>query len=109
MANENVIHIGSEEAFDQLIAGDTPVLVDFWATWCGPCRMVAPILDELADQFGEKLIVAKVDVDEQGELAQRFRVMNIPTLMLFKQGQLVDKAIGARPKAALEQMVNKAL
>ena len=109
MANETVIHIGSEEAFDKLITGDVPVLVDFWATWCGPCRMVAPILDELANQFGDKLIVAKVDVDEQGELAQRFRVMNIPTLMLFKQGQLVDKAIGARPKAALEQMLNKAL
>ena len=109
MANENVIHIGSEEAFNKLMAGDAPVLVDFWATWCGPCRMVAPILDELANQFGDKLIVAKVDVDEQGELAQRFRVMNIPTLMLFKQGQLVDKAIGARPKAALEQMLNKVL
>ena len=109
MATENVIHIGSEETFDRLIAGDVPVLVDFWATWCGPCRMVAPILDELANQYGDKLIVAKVDVDEQGELAQRFRIMNIPTLMLFKQGQLVDKAIGARPKAALEQIINKAL
>ena len=109
MEKQNVIHIGSEEAFDKLIAGDVPVLVDFWATWCGPCRMVAPILDELADQFGEKLIVAKVDVDEQGELAQRYRIMNIPTLMLFKGGEIVDKAIGARPKAALEQMLNKAL
>ena len=109
MEKQNVIHIGSEEAFDKLIAGDVPVLVDFWATWCGPCRMVAPSLDELANQFGDKLIVAKVDVDEQGELAQRFRVMNIPTLMLFKHGEIVDKAIGARPKAALEQMVNKAL
>ena len=109
MANENVIHIGSEEAFDKLIAGDTPVLVDFWATWCGPCRMIAPIVEEIAAQYDGKVIVAKVDVDEQGELAQRYRIMNIPTLMLFKQGQLVDKAIGARPKAALEQMLNKAL
>ena len=109
MEKQNVIHIGSEETFDKLVNGDVPVLVDFWATWCGPCRLVAPILDELANQYGDKLFVAKVDVDEQGELAQRFRVMNIPTLMLFKQGQLVDKAIGARPKAALEQMLNKAL
>ncbi len=109
MANENVIHIGSEEAFDKLITGDVPVLVDFWATWCGPCRMIAPILEEIANQFADKVIVAKVDVDEQGELAQRFRIMNIPTLLLFKEGQMVDKAIGARPKAALEQMLNKAL
>ena len=109
MANENVIHIGSEETFGKLINGEVPVLVDFWATWCGPCRMIAPILQEIADQYGDKVIVGKVDVDEQGELAQRYRVMNIPTLMLFKQGQLVDKAIGARPKAALEQMLNKVL
>ena len=109
MANENVIHIGSEEAFDKLVAGDTPVLVDFWATWCGPCRMIAPIVEEIANEYAGKVVVAKVDVDEMGELAQRYRIMNIPTLMLFKQGQLVDKAIGARPKAALEQMLNKAL
>ena len=109
MANENVIHIGSEEAFNKLMAGDTPVLVDFWATWCGPCRMIAPIVEEIANEYAGKVLVAKVDVDEMGELAQRYRIMNIPTLMLFKQGQLVDKAIGARPKAALEQMLNKAL
>ena len=93
----------------EVINADKKVLLDFWAPWCGPCRMVAPILDELANQYGDKLIVAKVDVDEQGELAQRYRIMNIPTLMLFKQGELVDKAIGARPKAALEQMINKAM
>ncbi len=109
MANENVIHIGSEDAFDKLITGELPVLVDFWATWCGPCRMIAPIVEEIANQYADKVVVAKVDVDEMGELAQRYRIMNIPTLMLFKQGQLVDKAIGARPKAALEQMLNKAL
>ena len=109
MANENVIHIGSEEAFDKLITGELPVLVDFWATWCGPCRMIAPIVEEIANEYAGKVAVAKVDVDEMGELAQRYRIMNIPTLMLFKQGQLVDKAIGARPKAALEQMLNKAL
>lgn len=85
------------------------VLINFWATWCGPCRMIAPIVEEIANEYAGKVVVAKVDVDEMGELAQRYRIMNIPTLMLFKQGQLVDKAIGARPKAALEQMLNKAL
>ena len=83
-------------------------LVDFWATWCGPCRMMAPVVESLAAQMPD-VVFAKVDVDEMGELAQRYRIMNIPTLMLFKQGQLVDKAIGARPKAALEQMLNKVL
>ncbi len=109
MANENVIHIGSEEAFDKLITGELPVLVDFWATWCGPCRMVAPIVEEIANQYADKVVVAKVDVDEMGELAQRYRIMNIPTLLLFQKGEVVDKAIGARPKAALEQMLNKVL
>ena len=109
MANENVIHIGSEEAFDKLITGELPVLVDFWATWCGPCRMVAPIVEEIANQYADKVVVAKVDVDEMGELAQRYRIMNIPTLLLFQKGEVVDKAIGARPKAALEQMLNKAM
>ena len=109
MANDNIIHIGSEEAFDKLITGDVPVLVDFWATWCGPCRMIAPIVEEIANQYADKVVVAKVDVDEMGELAQRYRIMNIPTLLLFQKGEVVDKAIGARPKAALEQMLNKAL
>ena len=96
MANDNIIHIGSEEAFDKLITGDVPVLVDFWATWCGPCRMIAPIVEEIAVQYADKVIVAKVDVDEQGELAQRYRIMNIPTLLLFKGGEIVDKAIWSR-------------
>ena len=109
MENGNVIHIGSEEAFDKLIGGTTPVLVDFWATWCGPCRMVAPIVEEIADQYAGKAIVAKVDVDELGDIAQRYNIMNIPTLMVFKNGQLIDKVIGARPKASLEQMLGKAL
>ena len=101
--------IATNTTFAELLQDEKLVIVDFWATWCGPCRMIAPILQELADQYGDKIIVAKVDVDEQGELAQRYRIMSIPTLMLFKQGQLVDNAIGARPKAALEQMLNKAL
>ena len=104
-----IVKVSSAEAFDKLISGSKPVLVDFWATWCGPCRMVAPILDELASQYDGKITIAKVDVDEHADLAERYRVMSIPALMLFKKGKLVDKSIGDRPKAALEQMLNKAL
>ena len=109
MENENVINIGYEEACDERFAGETPVLVDLWASWGGPCRMIAPIVEEIANQYADKVVVAKVDVDEMGELAQRYRIMNIPTLLLFQKGEVVDKAIGARPKAALEQMLNKVL
>lgn len=105
----SVTHIGSEAAFDKLISGATPVLVDFWASWCGPCRMIAPFLDELAAQYAGKIIIAKVDVDDQGDLAQRFHVSSIPALFLFKKGNVVDTAIGARPKAALEDMIKKVL
>ena len=103
------VHVGSAAAFDKLINGSVPVLVDFWASWCGPCRMIAPILDELAAQYAGKIVVAKVDVDEQGELAERFHVSSIPALFLFKQGVVKDKAVGARPKAALEDMISKVL
>ncbi len=83
--------------FDEVIATSTqPVLVDFWATWCGPCKMVSPIVDEIAEE--EDVTVGKVNVDEEQELAQRFGVMSIPTLLVFEGGKLVNKAVGARPK-----------
>ena len=99
----------SEDMKPENLSKNHLALVDFWATWCGPCRMIAPIVEEIADEYAGKVVVAKVDVDEQGELAQRYRIMNIPTLLVFKRGEVVDKAIGARPKAALEQMLDKAL
>ncbi len=83
--------------FDEVIATSTqPVLVDFWATWCGPCKMVSPIVDEIAEE--EDVTVGKVNVDEEPELASRFGVMSIPTLLVFEGGKLVNKAVGARPK-----------
>ncbi|MCF8255988.1 MAG: thioredoxin [Flavobacteriales bacterium] len=85
--------------FDEIVLkSDKPVLVDFWAVWCGPCRMVAPIVDELSKDYDGKAIIGKVDVDNNPETAAKFGIRNIPTLLFFKNGEIVDKQVGAAPK-----------
>lgn len=92
--------------FDEtVLASDKPVLVDFWADWCGPCRMLAPFIGQIAVQFNDRLVVCKVNVDEEPELARRYNIMSIPTLLLFKNGELVDKVVGFRSKADLVKMI----
>ena len=92
----------SETTFDEEINGaSTPVLVDFWAEWCGPCKMVAPILDEIASEQEGKITVAKLNVDDAPDIARRFGVMSIPTLILFNDGEPAKRLVGAKPKAAL--------
>ena len=86
---------------NEVLSAQTPVLVDFWATWCGPCRMVAPIVEEIATEQGEKLKVVKLDVDQNPQVAQQFGVMSIPTLIVFKDGQPAKRLVGAKPKGAL--------
>lgn len=91
-------------ATDQTFSSETNsglVLVDFWATWCGPCKMIAPVLEELDSELGEKLKIVKLDVDDNQETAAKYGVMSIPTLLLFKDGEVIDKVVGFQPKEAL--------
>ena len=102
--------IVTKDNFQQEVMQATePVLVDFWASWCGPCRMLSPIVDQLAEELGGKVKVGKVNVDDEQALAEQFRIMTIPTLMLFKGGQQVAASVGVQSKADLLDMVNSAL
>ncbi|WP_019120238.1 thioredoxin [Brevibacillus massiliensis] len=98
----------SDQTFAQEVESGT-VLVDFWAPWCGPCKMIAPVLEQIDSEVGEKLKIAKLNVDENPETSGRFGVMSIPTLMVFKDGQMVDKVIGFQPKEALMATLGKHL
>ena len=103
----NIIEVTNEQEFADLLVQEKPVLVDFWATWCGPCKMQAPILHEFKEEIGDKAIVAKVDVDVCEKLAVELGIMSIPTLMVFKNGEMVEKTIGLTTKPQLSEMILK--
>ena len=93
----------------EVIDSKLPVLVDFWAEWCGPCKMIAPMLEELATEYAGKVKIGKVNIDEEGALATPYRITAIPTLLLFKNGQVIDQMVGAKSKSALKTSFDRAL
>ena len=98
--------IATNTNFDGLLESEKLVIVDFWATWCGPCRMLSPLLDEVEEEMADRITVVKVNVDDADEIAMRYRIMSIPTLIFFKNGQMVDRSVGAMPKSMLVDKIN---
>ena len=101
------LKITIENFENEVMKSNIPVRIDFWAPWCGPCRMMGPVIEQLADEYEGKAKVGKVNVDEEGELSQAFGVMSIPTIVLIKDGKVVKQAVGARPKAEVEAMLQE--
>lgn len=109
MASDKVVTLSEDNWEQEVLKSDTPVLVDFWAQWCGPCRMVAPVLDQIASEMDGKVRIAKLDVDSNQKIAYQFQVSSIPTFILFKDGQMADRMMGAMPKSAFESFINRNL
>ena len=106
MASDNVVTLTADNFDSEVLQSVNPVLVDFWAEWCGPCKMIGPMIDQLADENDGKATIGKVNIDEHQQLAGQYNVQSIPTLLLFKGGQVVEQAVGARSKADLQSMLD---
>ena len=104
--SEKIAHLTTESFKSTIGSAATPVLVDFWAPWCGPCKAIAPILEELATELDGKITIAKVNIDDHGEVATEYGIRAIPTMLLFKGGQVVEQLVGMMPKAALKAKLN---
>jgi len=102
-------HEVTDSNFDELIQSNNIVVVDFWAEWCGPCRMVAPILEDLGKFFGDQVVIGKLNVDDNPDSPEKYLIRNIPTILLFKDGKLADKVVGALPKPALQAKIEALL
>ncbi len=110
MSGNPNVHQVSDASFDgDILKSEVPVLVDFWAPWCGPCRAVAPIVEDLASQYAGKIKVAKVNVDESADVAMKYQVTSIPTFILFKNGQVADRVLGALPRSEFVKFINRNL
>ena len=109
MASADTVELSDSTFEDQVIKSETPVLVDFWASWCGPCRMLASVVEDIASSYAGRLKVGKVNVDENQEITMKYGIRSIPTLILFKDGKAVEQIIGAVPKSEIERILKKSL
>ena len=109
MASDKVMHVSDQDFDNKVVSADLPCLVDFWAPWCGPCKAIGPVIDELAGEYDGRITIAKMNVDDNPATPGKFGIRAIPTLILFKDGEVVDKITGAVGKAQLVDLINKAL
>jgi len=109
VASEKILILNEDNFDDEVKQKTGPILVDFWAAWCAPCKVIVPSLEDIAEEMSGRAHVAKVDVDDNGDLANRFGIMSIPTLIVFKNGKVVDQLIGAAPKAQIRALIEKHL
>ena len=107
--NENLVHLNDANYEEQISKADSTVMIDFWAPWCGPCKAIGPVIEELAETFRDRAVIAKINVDENQKAALAYGVRSIPTIILFKNGKVVETIIGVVPKARLEEIINAAL
>ena len=107
--SDKIVYVSDASFEDDILKSDKPVILDFWAEWCGPCKMIAPILDEIADEYEGKVTVAKINIDENQETPQKFAVRGIPTLMIFKDGELAATKVGALSKSQLAEFIDNTI
>ncbi len=109
MGSDKIKTLTDQNFQDEVKNSQTPILVDFWAEWCAPCRMIAPVLDEIADEYDGKVTIGKINVDQNRSVAAQYGVMSIPTLILFKNGEMVEQLVGAQPKENLVKVIQSAV